>query len=283
MDDFVDQIFGKHRLIHKLGVGDAAQVYLGENSIIPQIIKAIKVFSNLSAVAAGAFEQEARTLARLNHPHLLRIEDYGMSSKGIPYLVMPYQSNGNLRQEYPAGLVLSLETVVDFVKQLAEALTYLHTRVPPIIHGNLKPQNILIGRNYELLLSDFGSVMRLQQGNPPQRPPPSPITIAYAAPEQLPLSGNPHLLSTATDQYALSLLTYELLTNDWPFRGDEQAMSKQKLSDAPPALRTKRPDISPEVERVVLKALARDEHERYASVRDFTTALEQANMIQRDE
>jgi serine/threonine protein kinase len=234
MDDFVDHLLGKYRLIHKLGVGGFAQVYLGENIIIPQIIKAIKVLNNVSAEPAGTFEQEARILSRLNHPHIMKIEDYGISSKGIPYLVMPYQSNGNLRQEYPSGLALSLETVVDLVKQVADALTYAHARVPPIIHGNLKPPNILIGRNYELLLSDFGSVMRLQQGNTTQMPPPSPITVAYAAPEQLLAPGNPSHLSGATDQYALGVLTYELLANDWPFHGDEQAMRQQKRSAAPP-------------------------------------------------
>ena len=272
MTDFVGHLF-KYRLIHKLGVGGLAQVYLGENIIVPQMIQAIKVLSHLSTEGTAAFKQEARTLSRLQHPHIIKILDYGTSSQGIPYLVMPYRSNGNVRQEYPAGLVLSLETVIDVIKQLADALTYAHTRVPPLIHGNIKPPNILIDQNYALLLSDFGSVMRLQQGDATQMLPQSPITIAYAAPEQLLSPGNPSQLSAATDQYALGVLVYELLTGEWPFHGDSQEMIQQKLNDAPPALHTKRPDIPPEVERIVQRALASDWHQRYATVQDFATTL----------
>ncbi len=273
MTDFVGHLIGKYRLIHKLGVGGLAQVYLGENSIIPQMIQAIKVLTHLSTEGAAAFEKEARTLSRLHHPHIIKILDYGISSQGIPYLVMPYKSNGNVRQEFPSGLVLSLETVIDFIKQLADALTYAHTRVPPLIHGNIKPPNILIDQNDALLLSDFGSVMRLQQGETAQMLPQSAITIAYAAPEQLLSPGNPGYLSAATDQYALGVLVYELLTGEWPFHGDAQEMIQQKLNDAPPALHTERPDIPPEVERIVQRALASDWHERYATVNDFAAAL----------
>ncbi len=281
MADLVGQTFGKYRLIHKLGVGGVAQVYLGENLFIPQMIKAIKVLSHLSANAA-AFAQEARTLATLTHPHIIKLLDYGTSAHGMSYLVMPYQSNGNLRQEYPLGLVLSLETVVDFIQQLADALTYAHTRVPPIIHGNIKPQNILIGQNNELLLSDFGSALPPQQGSIPQTSPLPPVTLAYAAPEQLASPGNPDRVSAATDQYALGVLVYDLLTNAWPFHGDEQAMGIQKLNAAPSPLRTNRPDIPPEVDRVVMRALARDPQARYASVKDFATALVQASNILHD-
>lgn len=276
MADFVGHLLGKYRLFHKLGVGGLAQVYLGENIIVPQMIQAIKVLSNVSAEGAAAFEQEARTLARLHHPHLLTIVDYGMSSQGIPYLVMPYKSNGNLRQEYPSGLVLNLETIVDWIKQLADALTSVHSRVPPIIHGNIKPSNILIDRDYGFLLSDFGSIMRLSPGATTQMRPQSPISVAYAAPEQLLSPGNPVQLSAATDQYALGVLVYDLLTGEWPFQGDEQAMIKQKLEHSPLALHTKRPDLSPEVEHVVQRALASDGYERYASVKDFAMALQQS-------
>ncbi|SRR5579883_1148616 len=282
MADLVGQTFGKYRLIHKLGIGGLAQVYLGENILIPQMIKAIKVFSHLSTDAA-AFKREAQTLAALHHPHMIQIVDYGISAQGIPYLVMPYQSNGNVRQEYPSGLALGLKIVVDFIKQLADALTYAHTRVPPIIHGNLKPQNILIAQNNELLLSDFGSVMRLQSEPLNQVFPQSLVALVYAAPEQFPSLDRPGHASAATDQYALGVLAYELLTSEWPFQGGEQAIKMQKLSDTLPPLRTKSPALSFEVERVVLKALARNPLDRHTSVLDFAMALEQASKIRHDE
>lgn len=252
MADLVGQLLGKYRLIHRLGIGGVAQVYLGENIIVPQMIQAIKVLSPVSADGAAAFEQEARTLRRLTHPHILKILDFGISAEGIPYLVMPYQSNGNVRQEYPSGLELSLATVVGMIKQVANALTYAHTRARPIIHGNIKPSNILLGPSYDLLLSDFGTIMRLPQEAPTQALLQSSVSCAYVAPEQLLSPGKPEYLSAATDQYALGVLAYDLLTGEWPFHGEVQVMRHQKIHDAPSALRAKRPDISPEVEQVIV-------------------------------
>ena len=153
MPNRVGQQLGNYRLIRLLGRGGFAEVYLGEH-IRLNTMAAIKVLqTQLEDTDANSFLIEAKTIAQLEHPHIIRILDFDIE-EGIPFLVMSYAPNGTLRQRYPRGTRLPLPTVVSYIKQVADALQYAHDA--KLIHRDIKPENMLLGKRDEVLLSDFG-------------------------------------------------------------------------------------------------------------------------------
>lgn len=153
MADRVGQQLGNYRLIRLLGRGGFAEVYLGEHLHL-NILSAIKVLqTQLADDDVKSFLTEARTIARLEHPHIVRILDFDVK-EGTAFLVMSYAEGGTLRQRHPKTSVLPLKTIVSYVKQIADALQYAHNE--KIVHRDIKPENMLLGRYNEVLLSDFG-------------------------------------------------------------------------------------------------------------------------------
>ncbi len=267
MTDRVGQQLGNYRLIRLLGHGGFAGVYLGEH-IHLNTLAAIKVLdTRLAEDEIIQFRNEARTIARLEHPHIVRVLDFGVEDR-TPFLVMSYATNGTLRQRHPKGTHLSPEDVLPYIKQVADALQYAHNE--KLIHRDVKPENMLLDRNNEILLSDFGLAMATYSSS---RESPRDVsgTIAYMAPEQT--RGKPR---PASDQYALGIVVYEWLCGTRPFQGSYEEVAIQHVLNPPQPLHELVPTISPAVEAVVLKALAKDPHERYACVRDFANAFEQA-------
>ena len=216
------------------------------------------------------FYTEARTIARLAHPHIVRILDFDIED-GILFLVMEYAPNGTLRQRHPKGTSVPLDIVISYIKQMAGALHYIHTQ--KLIHCDVKPESMLLGRNNEVLLAEFGIAIIAQstRSQETQQPQKAADSVVYMAPEQL--RGKPR---PASDQYALAIVTYEWLSGDPPFSGSVQQIASQHLSSPPPPLRTNVPAISSTVEHIVLKALDKDPQQRFAHVQDFAMALEEA-------
>jgi serine/threonine protein kinase len=267
MNDRVGQQLGNYQLIRLLGEGGFAEVYLGKH-IHLGTQAAIKVLNaQLTKDDMENFRNEARTIARLEHPHIVRVLDFGVEGN-TPFLVMSYAANGTLRQLHPNGTRLSLETIVTYVNQVTDALQYAHDE--KLVHRDIKPENMLLGRHREILLSDFGIAV-MAQSSRSQHAQDLAGTINYMAPEQI--QGKPR---TTSDQYSLAIVIYEWLTGTLPFHGSLTEMVGQHLSVSPPPLRQKLPGISPAVEAAVMKALAKDPKERFARVKDFATALEQA-------
>ena len=266
MAEHVGQQLGNYRLIQLLGQGNYASVYLGEH-IHLHTQAAIKVlYGQLASHDVEGFLTEARTLAHLRHPHIIQVLDFGVEGT-TPFLVMDYAPNGNLRQHHPKGTLIPLDTIISYVMQVAEALQYAHQE--KLIHRDIKPENMLLGRNNEVLLSDFGIAIMIQSSRS-QHPQDTAGTIAYMAPEQL--RGKPR---PASDQYALGVVVYEWLCGDRPFHGTFAELYSLHLSVAPPPLCVRVPAIPAAVEHVVLKALAKDPKERFASVHAFAKALEE--------
>jgi peptide/nickel transport system substrate-binding protein len=253
-----------------LGQGGYAEVYLGQHVRLNQQA-AIKVLhAHLTEQEAEHFQQEAQTIATLVHPGIVRVFDYDVQ-EGVPFLVIDYAPNGTLRRRYPKGSLVPLPVIVSSVKQVADALQYAHEQ--KFIHRDVKPENMLVGRRQEVLLSDFGiatiahstsSFNVSAQG--------TSGTLAYMAPEQI--EGHPR---PASDQYALGVVVYEWLCGERPFEGSVSEVMAQHLSMPPPPLRERVPAIPPEFEQVVLRVLAKDPKARFASVADFAIALEQAS------
>src|SRR5947209_8133630 len=254
MTDRVGQQLGNYRLIQLLGEGGFAEVYLGEH-IYLGTQAAIKVlYTQLTSDDVDKFRTEARTIARLIHPHIVRVLDFGVERK-TPFLVMDYAPNGTLRQRHPKGTSLPLATIVSYVKQVADALQYAHDE--KVIHRDIKPENILLGRRNEVLLSDFG-IATVAQSSRYQSTQDVIGTVAYMAPEQI--QGKPR---PASDQYSLGIVVYEWLSGDRPFQGSFTELCTQHMFASPASLQQKRSTISPEVEQVVQTALAKDPHQRW--------------------
>jgi eukaryotic-like serine/threonine-protein kinase len=270
MADRVGQQFGNYRLVSLLGQGGYAEVYLGQHVRL-SLQAAIKVLHTyLSGSEAEHFSQEAETIAKLTHPSIVRILDYDVQ-EGVPFLVMDYAPGGSLRRRYPKGNVVPLPQIVSYVKQVASALQYAHEQ--KFIHRDVKPENMLLGRREEVLLSDFG-LAALAHSSGSLSTQEAVGTLPYMAPEQI--EGHPR---AASDQYALGCVVYEWLCGARPFEGSPTEVMVQQLSMPPPPLHEKVATIPLGIEQVVLKALAKDPKERFASVHDFAQALEQASTL----
>ncbi len=267
MSNYIGQQFGSYHLIRILGQGGFSDVYLGEH-IYLKTQTAVKVLqTRLVGSSHDDFLKEALTIARLEHPHIVRVLDFGVQDT-VPFLVMYYAPNGTLRQRYPIGSVVQLPAVVSYLRQIASALQYAHNE--KIIHRDIKPENMLLGRNDEVLLSDFGIAI-IAQSTLQQDAQGVVGTVAYMAPEQI--QGRPR---PASDQYSLAVIVYEWLSGFRPFRGGFTELCAQHMFAPPPPLHEKLPGIHPAVEQVVQKALSKEAQQRFASIVAFADALEEA-------
>ncbi len=268
MTDRVGRRVGNYHLISLLGQGGFAEVYLGEHIYLGSKAAIKLLNTQLSEMNKAHFLEEARYLVNLIHPHIVRVLDFGVEGE-TPFLVLDYAPHGSLRQLHPAGIPLPLMTIVNYTRQAAGALQYAHEQ--RLIHRDIKPENMLLGRSNEILLSDFGIAV-LAQSSFSQSVKGVAGTAVYMAPEQF--QGKPR---PASDQYALGVVIYEWLCGVHPFKGTFVEIASQHLFVPPPSLRGKNPTITSEIEQVVMTALAKDPKQRFANVRAFANALEQAS------
>ena len=226
MDDRLGQRFGNYRLFQVLGQGGFAQVYLGKHVDL-DTLAAIKVFrTRLTEQDIERFHLEARIIAHLVHPHIVRVLEFGIE-ENIPYLVMNYAPDGTVRQHHPKGRRLPVATVVSYVNQIAPALQYAHEQ--KLIHRHIKTQNFLIGNANEFLLSDFG-IATVDQNSRYRSQQDMAETMTYMAPEQF--EARPH---PASDQYSLGIVVYEWLTGEPPFQGSfTELPDKHRFMSPPP-------------------------------------------------
>lgn len=278
MSDRTGQQLGNYRLLGSLGHGGFGEVYLGKHVLLENFA-AIKVLhAHWTGVGKEDFLIEAKRLMSLNHPNIVRVLDFGVQGD-TSYLIMEYAPNGSLKDHHSATssspLPLPINTVVCYVQQIASALQYLHDQ--KLIHRDVKPANILLGSNGSLLLSDMGLTvvahseasfsLQTESGTP-----------LYMAPEQSRGRSVP-----ASDQYTLGVVAYEWLCGIPPFTSTSKGLVLQKdlreqhLYASPPSLCLRNPFISSRVESAVLKALAKDPHERFPTIQTFAESFTQAS------
>ena len=271
MTDRVGQRLGNYRLVRKIGQGGFAEVYLGQH-IYLDTLAAIKVlYARLESDDVEYFLTEARTVARLLHPNIVRVLEFNVEDT-TPFLVVDYAPNGTLRKRHARGIPLPPTTIVSYTRQVASALEYAHEQ--KVIHRDVKPENMLVGRRNEILLSDFGIAVvshssRYSSGA--QGIQDMAGTVAYMAPEQIQSQACPN-----SDQYSLGVVVYEWLCGTRPFQGSFAEIAVKHTLTAPPSLLEKVPELPPAVEEVVLKALAKDPQQRFENVQVFALALEKA-------
>ena len=268
MAERIGERLGNYRLVRLLGSGRFADVYLAEQ-IYLNTLAAIKVLNtHLTAETMANFLNEARQLSQLDHPHILRVLDFGLAQER-PYLVMEYAPGGTLRERHPRGSRVPLQAILSYVTDVAPALQYAHDQ--GLVHGDLKPENLLLGKHEQVLLSDFGIALLVPAPNS-LHVPHMYGTLIYMAPEHL--RGVPSLQS---DQYALAVMVYEWLSGQPPFQGAVAEVVSQHLFTTPTLLRQQDAEIPLAVERVVLKALSKDPKLRFGDVLSFATALREAS------
>ncbi len=276
---------GRYRILRTLGSGSMGEVYLVDDTRINRQV-AIKVIRSetvsypdqtSSQDAARLFEREAKAIARLNHPNILPLYDFGdevINNTPFAYMVMPYCPAGSLASwlQQRGSTPLSPQEATHFLEQAADALQHAHDN--GIIHQDVKPQNFLIRSHNDmelpdLFLADFG-IAKLTAGTSgaSQAIRGTPI---YMAPEQW--EGRP---VPASDQYALAIMIYQLLTGRPPFQGGPGQMMYQHFSVAPQPPSAINPAINPAIDAVLLRALAKKPEERFPSMTAFRHAFQQA-------
>lgn len=278
---------GRYRLSQLLGSGGMGEVYLANDPPVNRQV-AIKVIraevspypdAESTKEAARLFQREVKAIASLDHPHILPLYDYGeevVQGVSTTYMVMPYRSEGTLTtwlQNRGTQGLLSPADVTHIITQAASALQYAHDH--GVVHQDIKPSNFLIRGNDEnpqqpyLQLSDFGvakinsattNVSQSIRGTP-----------TYMAPEQW--AGN---AVPATDQYALAIMAYELLTGRSPFQGGLGQMMYQHIHAKPQPPSTYNPAIPPDLDAVILQALEKEPEKRFLAIAAFARAFQQA-------
>jgi serine/threonine protein kinase len=258
--------FGNYQIVALLSSGAFGSVYLARHVFLDRMA-AVKVLHrvHMNNHAVEDFRREARMLEILQHPHILRILEFGVDG-GLPYLIMEYAPDGSLRdllqrQEHHP---LPVKKAIEILTQVGSALTYVHQH--GLVHRDIKPENILLKGNH-FLLGDFG--IALLESGISQSPADRAGTPAYMAPECF-----QGLVSYASDQYSLGCVAYELLTGRRPVTGSHlEEMWYQHTHIEPVALRELNPAVPRSIERAVLKALAKSRTDRHGSVQAFINEI----------
>jgi ligand-binding sensor domain-containing protein len=266
------QTIGPYRIIQQIGQGGMATVFKAYQPAMDRYV-ALKILPRQLAESPefiGRFRQEARTIARLEHAHILPVHDYG-DSGSYTYLVMRFVEAGTLKDRLQAG-PLPPEDIDRYFLQLADALDYAHAH--GVVHRDLKPSNVLLDQRGDLFLTDFGIAKLLETDSSFTGTGALIGTPAYMSPEQA--QGLP--VDRRTDIYSLGIMLYEMVVERLPFEADTPLAIILKQISAPlPMPSSMKPGISPAIEQVLLKALAKNPADRYATMAEFSAAWRAAN------
>ena len=266
---------GRYTIVRQIGRGSMAAVLLARDEKLGRDV-ALKVLRPELAVSTAheRFQREIAILAGLHHPHILQIHDSGVLPPGGrwegPFFVMPLVQGETLRARLDRGVQLPLEEVGRTAGDIVGALAYAHAR--GIVHRDIKPENILLEGGHALL-ADFGVAYALDRASG-QSLSLSGVRLGapgYMSPEQA-AGGNP--VDARSDLYSLGCVVYEMLAGEPPFSGaTAQAIIARHAADPVPPLRTVRPEVSPEAEGVIRRALAKEPRERFGSAEELGEAL----------
>ncbi|MBX3060109.1 MAG: protein kinase [Anaerolineae bacterium] len=287
--DLTGATLGSYRVLSTLGRGGMAVVYKGYQPSLDRYV-AIKVMSRSLGGAESfveRFQREAAGVAQLRHQNIVQMVDFGVQDD-ISYMVMEYIQGESLkdwlRQLRELDHRLPLADAVKVVRDIAAALDYAHAH--GIVHRDVKPANIMLRQEdrlaqltgnaeYTAVLTDFG-VARMLEGAQLTGTGATIGTPDYMSPEQA--HGRP--AQAASDIYALGIVLFEMLTGELPFTADTPvALLLQHMQATPPPLTAKAPHIPPDLELVLMQALAKDPENRYATAGQFAAALQRAARI----
>jgi tRNA A-37 threonylcarbamoyl transferase component Bud32 len=263
----------KYQILELIGQGGMATVYKAYQSGIDRYV-AIKVLPphpGQGAEFVQRFELEARTIARLQHPHILPVYDYGADGD-ILYLAVAYVAGGSLADVIDRG-PMPLPKIEKYLKEISAALDYAHRQ--NVIHRDIKPDNVLLSGEDYALLADFG-IAKLVGGDAKLTATGGLIgTPAYMSPEQ----AQGQVIGPAADIYSLGVVTYEMVTGQHPYQADTPLHVVMKhVTDPVPRITEVVSNVPPALESVMLRALAKSADDRYPSAtalaQDFSRAIQ---------
>lgn len=266
-----ERVSGRYKIIKKIGSGGMANVYLATDLILEREV-AVKMMSldfQEDKDSLRRFQREALSTTELTHPNIVNIYDVGEGDR--PYIVMEYVDGMDLKQYIRENHPIPYQKAIDIMEQILNGIAYAHKN--GVIHRDIKPHNILIDKDGNIKITDFGIAIALSQNSITQTN--SLLgSVQYISPEQA--RGN--VVTKQSDIYSLGIVLYELLTGTVPFEGESAVSIALKHFQTPiPSLRDFDSRIPQPLENVVLKATAKEPRHRYATVdemkEDLLTAL----------
>ena len=279
VSELVGQRLGQYQVLELIGLGGMARVYKGYQDSLQRYvaIKAIasQVDNSPDATFVRRFTNEARVVARLTHPNIVPVHDFG-EDKGWAFIVMEYIASGTLRERLIKAdqqhVRLDLPLTLELLAQAALALDFAHTN--NVIHRDVKPGNMLMRTEDHLLLSDFGIAAILEANQQFTRTGANVGTPQYMAPEQ----GMPDgVIDARTDIYALGVVLFQCVTGRLPFNAETpMGTIMQHMQEPPPRPAALVPGLPPFVEQITLRAMAKDPNARYQRARDMAEQLRAA-------
>ena len=267
---------GRYRVEARIGSGGMGEVYRGVDTVLDRTV-AIKVLLPQFARDANfvdRFRREAQAAARLNHPNLVGIYDSGADGE-TQFIVMEFIQGRTLDDFMGAGGRFTVPHAVEVAEKICDALAYAH--VAGVIHRDIKPANVMVTRKGEVKVMDFG-IARIVAG-PQTAPQTSAVlgTAAYISPEQA--QGQP--VDGRSDIYSLGAVLYEMLTGHPPFTGDSPvAVAYKQVNESPVLPSIANPEVTPLLDAVLMRALAKNPANRYQTADEFRADLERARLGQ---
>ena len=266
----IGKIFaGRYRIVKQIGRGGMADVYLAKDLILDGEEVAVKVLRTnyqTDPIAVARFQREARAMADLDHPHIVRIADIG-EEDGQQYLAMEYVAGLDLKRYIKEHYPLSNEEAVRIMGQILLAMRLAHTR--GIVHRDLKPQNILLTPDGTAKVTDFGIAVAFAETSLTQTN--SMLgSVHYLSPEQ----ARGSKATFQSDIYAMGIIFYEMLTGHIPYDGDSAVtIALQHFQKPLPSVIAENPSVPQALENVVIKATAKKLSDRYQSVSEMYVDL----------
>ncbi|HFU4054995.1 TPA: Stk1 family PASTA domain-containing Ser/Thr kinase [Streptococcus suis] len=274
----IGKIFaGRYRIVRQIGRGGMADVYLARDLILDGEEVAVKVLRTnyqTDQIAIQRFQREARAMAELDHPNIVRISDIG-EEDGQQYLAMEYVNGLDLKRYIKENAPLSNDVAVRIMGQILLAMRMAHTR--GIIHRDLKPQNVILTSNGVAKVTDFGIAVAFAETSLTQTN--SMLgSVHYLSPEQ----ARGSKATIQSDIYAMGIILFEMLTGRIPYDGDSAVtIALQHFQKPLPSVRAENANVPQALENVVLKATAKKLNERYKSVAEMYTDLASALSLER--
>ncbi len=271
MEDLIGKQLGPYQITKFLGEGGMAAVYEAYQASMERSV-ALKILPrSLSADAqfVKRFEQEAKSLAQMQNPHILPVFDFG-TDEGYTYIVMPLIKAGTL-SDLMKGQPLTFKQIRTIGMDLADALDYAHSR--GLVHRDVKPANVLVDERGNCMLMDFGIAKLVESSAKLTNTGGIIGTPAYMSPEQ----GQAQPLDGRSDLYSLGVILHEMATGRAPYDAETPiAIVLKHISEPPPRPRTVNPNVPEKLERVILRCLAKKPADRYATGHALAEDLERA-------
>ena len=271
VNNLIGQHLGPYRILEQIGTGGMATVYKAYQPAMDRYV-AIKVIAAHFAqdeTFLRRFRREAKAVAQLEHAHILPVHDYG-EAEGRPYLVMRFLEAGTLKDRIVQGS-LPLTEVNRIVGQVGSALDYAHRM--GVVHRDVKPTNILLDAEGDAFLTDFGLAKMMESSVQLTATGVGIGTPAYMSPEQ----GKGAKVDSRADVYSLGVMLYEMVTGHAPYEAETPlAVVLKHIQEPLPLPRSVRPDLPEEVERVILRAMAKEPDDRFQTAGEMVRALDGA-------